>query len=86
MGYLLLGVVGAGVVPVLYPAVKWYMVVVCFLSAPVFSVRPVTLPNPLSPMHRSGDTSLWRCLTCSVSTRVSPAPCLPCGFCLLIAC
>ena len=39
VGYFLLGVVGAGVIPLLYPAVKWYMVVVCFLSAPVFSVR-----------------------------------------------
>lgn len=44
VGYLLLGVVGAGVVPLLYPAVKWYMVVVCFLSAPVFSVRSISSP------------------------------------------
>ena len=39
VGYILLGGVGAGIIPLLYPAVKWYMVAVAFLSAPVFSVR-----------------------------------------------
>jgi hypothetical protein len=44
VGYVLLGVVGAGVIPLLYTPVKWYMVAVAFLSAPVFSVRG-TLPH-----------------------------------------
>lgn len=40
MGYAVCGVVGAAVIPHLYPAAKWYMVAVAFFSAPVFSVRP----------------------------------------------
>ncbi|CAL8462318.1 g1851 [Coccomyxa elongata] len=38
VGYVLFGIIGAGVIPQLYPAVKWYMVAVAFISAPVFSV------------------------------------------------
>jgi hypothetical protein len=39
VGYTIFGIIGAGVVPLLYPAVRWYMVAVAFITAPVFSVR-----------------------------------------------
>ena len=38
VGYVLFGIIGAGVIPQLYPAVKWYMVAIAFFSGPVFSV------------------------------------------------
>lgn len=47
VGYVLFGIIGAGVIPQLYPAVKWYMVAVAFISAPVFSVSPAaTVQHP----------------------------------------
>lgn len=47
VGYGAFGVLGAGVIPQLYPAVKWYMVAVAFLTAPVFSVS--LSPSPKQP-------------------------------------
>ena len=38
MGYAFCGVLGCLVIPHLYPACKWFMVAVVFLSSPVFSV------------------------------------------------
>ena len=77
VGYLLLGVVGAGVVPLLYPAVRWYMVVVCFLSAPVFSVRPFLCPCCTLPrrqvVHGSGLLSQRPSLLCALCL-CSPHP------------
>lgn len=40
IGYAVCGVLGCSIIPLLYPACKWYMVAVVFLSSPVFSVSP----------------------------------------------
>ena len=50
IGYAVCGAVGCVVIPHLYPACKWYMVAVVFLSSPVFSVG---LPSPCSTLVSS---------------------------------
>ena len=49
IGYAVCGVIGCVVIPHLYPACKWYMVAVVFLSSPVFSVG---LPSPDSTLSQ----------------------------------
>ena len=87
-GYIGFAVLAAGCIPLLYPPLKWYMVLVAFAVAPVFSVANaygcgVTDWDQVRLRSARPAASLWvasgRPCSCCARWRPHGALCLCCG-------
>ena len=57
MGYIILAVLGIAFIPLLYPAARWYYILVCYLLAPLLAIPNGGSHVPARPCIRVREKS-----------------------------